>query len=157
MSYFKKIWQKLIILFKQGLSPRDLALSIIISILVAIFPVFGITTIALTCIALPLRLNLPIMIAISYIATPLQLLLFIPFINFGASVVGAEHTLLSLEAIKASYELSVFSTLKSLSFELLCGFIGWLVLSIPISIVTFYLLQKVLSFFIKQKTFNEYN
>ncbi len=41
-------------LLKQGLTPKQLALSIEISTLVSIFPMFGISTIALACIDIPL-------------------------------------------------------------------------------------------------------
>ena len=64
-----KMWGKFRELLKQGLTPKQLALSIEISTLVSIFPMFGISTIALVCIDVPL-LNLPIMVAFSYIAGP---------------------------------------------------------------------------------------
>jgi len=150
-SFFKKAWLRLIKLFKQGLTPRDLALSIVVSLLISAFPLLGIDTIVLTSVALPLRLNLPIMIAINYIATPLKFALLIPFINFGGYVFGVEHTLLSLDSIKDSFDLGFFSTIKSLSFELVCGFVGWAVFAIPVAIVTFYILKLILTFFIKPK------
>lgn len=144
MVYLKKIWLKLVALFKQGLAPRELALSIIISTLISLFPIFGVTTIVLTAIAIPLRLNLPIMITISYVAEPIKLLLLIPFINIGMKVFGAEHTLLTYEAIKVSYEISFWNTLKELSFELLCGFVGWLVSAVPISVGIYFILKLTL-------------
>ena len=149
-SFLKKAWVKFVALFKQGLSPRDLALSIVVSLLVVVFPIFGADTIALTSIALPLRLNLPIMIAIDYIATPLKFILIIPFIKFGAMVFGTEHTLLTLDAIKSCFDVGFFSTLKSLSFELLCGFVGWAVFAIPVAIISFYILKVILIFFVKE-------
>ncbi len=152
MTYLKKIWVKLVNLFKQGLTPKQLALSIVISTLVSIFPIFGITTIALTCIALPFKLNLPIMIAISYIVTPIKLALLIPFINIGADVFNTEHTLLTFEAIKTSYDSSFFDTIKSLSYELLCGFVGWAATAIPVSIAFYFLLKALLKIFVKPRT-----
>jgi uncharacterized protein (DUF2062 family) len=147
-----KIWQKFKALLKQGLSPKQLAISIVISTLVSIFPVFGISTIALTCIALPFRLNLPIMIAFSYIIGPLKYLVLIPFINLGGSVFGTEHTLLTFEAIKASYDSSFWTTAKELSYELLCGTVGWAITAIPLGIILYYLLKVILTYFDKIKT-----
>ncbi|WP_299186950.1 DUF2062 domain-containing protein [uncultured Aquimarina sp.] len=146
------IWHKLKIIFRQGLTPKQLAITITVGILISIFPVFGLTTIILTCIALPFKLNLPIMIVISYIVTPIKLLLLIPFINIGASVFGTEHTLLTVDAIRASYESNFFNTLKSLSYELLCGFVGWFLLAIPISILLYMLLKVFLKFLVKINT-----
>ncbi len=150
IEYFKKIGSKLLSLFKQGLSPKQLALSISISILISIFPIFGITTIVLTCIALSLKLNLPIAIALSYIAEPLKLLLLIPFINIGANLLGTKHTLITFQAIKTSYQTDFFKTLSFLSYELLCGAVGWAITAIPFLIVFYLFLEMVLKFSSKQ-------
>ena len=84
-GYFKKIWNKIKKLFKQGLTPVQLAMTITMAVLVSLFPIFGITTIVLTAIALPMRLNLPIMIVLSYIIEPLKILLLIPWMKIESS------------------------------------------------------------------------
>ncbi len=150
-SIFIKIWQKFKALLKQGLTPKQLALSIVVSTLVSFFPIFGITTIALTCIALPFKLNLPIMIAFSYIVGPLKYLVLIPFINLGGSVFGTKHTLLTFEEIKASYDFSFWTTAKKLSYELLCGTVGWTLTAIPLGVILYYLLKLILTHFDKLK------
>jgi uncharacterized protein (DUF2062 family) len=147
-----KIWRKFKVLLKQGLTPKQLAISIVVSTLVSIFPMFGISTIALTCIALPFRLNLPIMIAFSYIVGPLKFLVLIPFINLGASVFGTEHTLLTFEAIKESYEANFSDTAKTLSYELLCGTVGWILTAIPLGILLYFILKGILTYFDISKT-----
>ena len=155
MNFLKKTWSKLIVLFKQGLSPKQLALSLVISMLVSIFPMYGISTIILTFIALPLKLNLPIMIVVSYIAEPIKIVLLIPFINVGAWFFGVEHSLLTFEAIKLSYNESFIKTLKALSYELLCGFIGWALIAIPLGILSYFILKGVLTYFDKLKVKKE--
>ena len=147
-----KIWEKFKALLKQGLTPKQLAISIVVSTLVSIFPIFGISTIALTCIALPFRLNLPIMIAFSYIVGPLKFLVLIPFINLGASVFSTEHTLLTFEAIKTSYQADLWNTIKELSYELLCGTVGWAITAIPLGILLYFILKAILTYFDKLKT-----
>jgi uncharacterized protein (DUF2062 family) len=147
-----KIWDKFKALLKQGLTPKQLALSLVVSALVSVFPIYGISTIALTCIALPFRLNLPIMIGFSYIIEPLKLLVLIPFINIGASVFGTEHTLLSFDAIKTSYNTSFWSTARQLSYELLCGSVGWLLTAIPLGIVLYFILKGILTYLDQLKT-----
>ena len=147
-----KIWDKFKALLKQGLTPKQLALSLVVSALVSVFPIYGISTIALTCIALPFRLNLPIMIAFSYIIEPLKLLVLIPFINIGASVFGTEHTLLSFDAIKTSYNTSFWSTASQLSYELLCGSVGWILTAIPLGIVLYFILKGILTYLDQLKT-----
>ncbi|WP_195871850.1 DUF2062 domain-containing protein [Winogradskyella marina] len=132
-------------LLKQGLTPKQLALSVVVSAVVSVFPIFGVSTIVLTCLALSFRLNLPVMIVFSYIIEPLKLLVLIPFINIGASVIGTEHTLLSFNAIKTSYDTSFWGTVGELSYELLCGSIGWLLTAIPLGIVIYFILKGILT------------
>ena len=154
MNFIKKIWTKFVVLFKQGLTPKQLALSLVVSIVVSIFPIFGITTIVLACIALPLKLNLPIMIVVSYIAEPIKLLLIIPFINIGAWLFNTKHTLLTFEAIKESYNISFIDTLTTLSYELLCGFVGWLLVAVPLGIIGYFILKGLLTYFDELKIKN---
>lgn len=146
-----KLWNKFKELLKQGLTPKQLAISIVVSTLISIFPIFGITTIALTCIALPFRLNLPIMIAFSYIVGPLKYLVLIPFINLGAAVFGTEHTLLTFEAIKTSYEASFWITVRDLFWELICGTAGWAITAVPLGFVLYFILKPILTYFQKVK------
>lgn len=143
MNLISKIGNYLRALFNQGLSPRDLALSMVIAMSISLIPILGVTTILLTAVAIPMRLNLPIMIAVSYSLTPIQIVMVIPFINIGASIVGVEHTLLSFSAIQDSFSNSVWLTLKDLSLELICGLMGWLLVMLPFAVVMFYLLKFV--------------
>ena len=156
-----KIWEKLKTILKQGLTPKQLALSIVVSTLVSVFPIFGISTIVLTCIALPFRLNLPIMIVLSYLAEPFKLIVLIPFINIGARIFGTEHTLLTFEAIKKNYETDFFNTAKTLAYELLCGTVGWALTAIPLSVIFYFILKVILTYLdklkIKQLITNETN
>lgn len=153
MSFIKKTKEKLINVFKQGLTPKQLALSLTVSIVVSLFPIFGITTVILTLLALKLKLNLPIMIIISYAIEPLKALLIIPFIKIGGSIFGTEHKLLDLMSIKESFkENSILETVGTLSFELLCGFAGWFSTVLPLSIPLYFLLKFILTLVMKKKT-----
>lgn len=154
MPFITKIWQHIKSLFKQGLSPRDLALSIAVAMLISVIPVLGITTILLTAVALPLRLNLPIMIAVSYTITPLQIALVVPFITMGATLFGTEHYLITFEAIKESFDFSFWITIKDLSFELLCGLAGWLLTAAPMVLLIFMGLKLI---FVKFQNKNQFN
>ena len=89
------------------------------------------------------------MIALSYVVEPIKALLFIPFINIGETLFGTAHTLLTFEAIKASYDLNFWATLKSLSYELICGFAGWTLTVLPASILLYFLLKEILKLLVK--------
>lgn len=149
MIFLKKSWGKLKGLFKQGITPKQLSLSLTVVIVVSLFPIFGISTLVLAALAVRFKLNLPIMIALSYIVEPIKAILFIPFINIGETLFRTAHTLLTFDAIKASYDLSFWNTLSSLSYELLCGFVDWALTIIPTSILFYFLLKEMLKLFDK--------
>jgi hypothetical protein len=143
---------KTVALFKQGLTPIELTQSILFAALFSIIPIFGVTTILLTAFSLKRKLNLPIMIAISYLAWPLQILMIIPFINIGEYFFSVPQSPHSVEEIIASFQESFFGTLSQLSFELLCGFGGWLLTAVPFFILIYLVSNFLISKFSPSKT-----
>ena len=140
---FQTLWQKIKQPFRQGLGRNEIAKAIIVSLLVTVLPTFGVTTIILTFLAVKFKLNLPIMVAVSYIATPLQFIFFMPFIHVGETIFNTKHTLLTVIEIKNAFESSFFHTIKQLIFELVCGVSGWLLLALPIALVSILLINKI--------------
>lgn len=132
---FKKLFKIIKKPFQQGLNWKEVIKAIIVSLLIAVIPIFGVTTLLLTFISIKFKLNLPIMIVISYLASPLQFILFLPFIHLGETIMHTEHTLLTVQEIKAAFDISFFDTIKSLLFELICGISGWLLLALPVGLV----------------------
>ena len=142
---------KITALFKQGLTPIELTQSIIISTLISIIPILGLTTLLLTALSLKRNLNLPIMIAQSFIMWPVQIVMIIPFINIGEFIFSIPQTNHSAQEIMASFQNSFFATLSHLSFELLCGFGGWLLTAIPFSAGLYLVIIYTLKLFLKTK------
>ena len=140
---FQTLFQKIKQPFQQGLGINEIIKAVIVSLLITVIPVFGINTILLTFLAIKFKLNLPIMIVVSYIATPLQYILFIPFIHVGETIFNTKHTLLTVTDIKASFEISFFQTIKNLLLELICGVSGWLLLALPIALLSIFLINKI--------------
>lgn len=135
-------------LFKQGLSPMQLSESIIVSGMFSIIPILGVSTFLLTFLSIKRKLNLPIMITISYLMWPIQVLLIIPFIRVGEFLFSIPSTHHTVEEIVSSFQNSFFQTLSHLSFELLCGLGGWFLTAVPISIGIYL----VLLLFLKKET-----
>ncbi len=143
---------KTVALFKQGLSPKELTQSILVSALISIIPIVGVTTVLLTILSVKRKLNLPIMIAISYLAWPLQILMIIPFINIGEFIFSIPQSNHSAQEIIASFQESFFGTLSQLSFELLCGFGGWLLTAVPFFTLVYLVSNFLISKFSPSKT-----
>jgi len=138
---FQDLYQKIKAPFQQGLHWRDLTKAIIVSLLITVIPVFGLTTIIVAFIAIKFKLNLPIMIVISYLASPLQFMLILPFIHLGENIMNVKHTLLTVQEIKAAFDISFFVTIRRLFFELICGISGWLLFVLPLGFITIILLK----------------
>ena len=143
---------KISALFKQGLTPRELLKSILVASLFSIIPIVGVTTVLLTILSVKRKLNLPIMIAISYLAWPLQILMIIPFINIGEFIFSIPQSNHSAQEIIASFQESFFGTLSQLSFELLCGFGGWLLTAVPFFTLIYLVSNFLISKFSPSKT-----
>ena len=142
----KNIAKKTKSLFKQGLTPKQLSLSIIVSTLLSVIPILGVSTFLITVVSLKSKLNLPIMIALSYLMWPVQILLILPFIKAGEfifSIPSSHHT---VDEIINSFQNGFFSTLGKLSFELLCGFAAWVLIAVPIAFVTYGISLFILKF-----------
>lgn len=138
-AFFIKIYNKIVAVFKQGLEPIQVFKSILVALLFTIIPLPGTTTIILTTVALKAKLNLPIMITFSYLITPVQYALLMPFIKVGETVFSTQHTLYSMHAIMASFENGFFDTLQKLTFEIICGMAGWAVIAIPAAFLLYYI------------------
>jgi uncharacterized protein (DUF2062 family) len=131
---FYKVKDKITALFMQGLTPKELSQSIIVSGLIAIIPVLGVSTFMITTVSLKWKLNLPVMIALSYLMWPVQILMIIPFIRIGEFVFSVSPNHYTVEEIISSFQNSFFQTLSHLSFELLCGLGGWFFTGVPVAV-----------------------
>jgi uncharacterized protein (DUF2062 family) len=94
----RRILDPILALLRQGITPRELALSLAFGLGIGIFPVLGVSTPLLTVLALALRLNLPSIQLVNYLVSPLQLLLIIPFVRVGEHLVGSPPQPLSIGA-----------------------------------------------------------
>jgi len=137
--------QQLKKLLQQGTSPRALALSTTLGLLLGLFPILGTTTITITIIALVFRLNLPLMMALSYLVYPVQLVLIIPFIRFGEWMFGQPGSGLTLDALKAAFSESLLGALGDLWLANVCGAFGWAVLAAPAGLLLYTSLAWVFS------------
>src|SRR3954467_6597463 len=84
----RRLIDPVIDLLRQGVTPEKIALSLAFGLGIGIFPVLGISTVLCTVVALALRLNLPAIQLVNYLASPLQLALIIPFVRVGEHVLG---------------------------------------------------------------------
>ena len=140
----KSLYSQTLAFFKQGASPKALALSSTVGLLLGLFPVIGVTTVVMMALAWLFRLNLPLMLSLSYLIYPLQIILIIPFIRFGEWLFGAPPLGLTVEAIQATFNAGFFIAMEKLWSANVCAAAGWAVLAVPVGLGFYWLLVGVL-------------
>jgi uncharacterized protein (DUF2062 family) len=124
----RRILDPILALLRQGITPDRLALSLAFGLGVGIFPVLGVSTIACTVAALALRLNLPAIQLVNYLASPVQLVLIIPFVRVGEAVVGAPPQPLTVSAGLELLAAGVLNAVIVLWDAIVHAAIGWAVI-----------------------------
>lgn len=115
-------------LFKRSSSPKELAKAASLGVLCGLFPVMGLSTLLCLAIGKSLRLNLPIMIAVSYLVLPVQITLVYFFIQTGTALFSSDPP------VDYSYFVELmdkdpFTIAGSLGYSLLLGVFSWLLIS----------------------------
>jgi hypothetical protein len=113
--------------------------------------VLGVTTWVITFIALRFKLNLILMMTLSYIFWPAQIIFIIPFLRVGEWFWNATPFPLSLDQILLAFDTSIISALSDLWEANLYAIWGWFIITIPMGIVCYFLLEKIFSWMIKRQ------
>jgi uncharacterized protein (DUF2062 family) len=110
---------------KQGKTPRELALAVAIGVVLGTFPVIGATTLLCIAVSIALRLNLPAMQSVNWVASPLQLILLIPFFNLGGMLFGGGHVGMSLGELIGMMETDLLGTIREFLFVTVRAVCAW--------------------------------
>ena len=126
-----RAWKRLVALvvdlLRQGISPRQVALTLVLGLTLSVFPIVGMPTLLCTAAALMLRLNLPLIQAVNYAGTPLQWLLIVPFLRLGERLVGAEPLPVTPQQVRAAIESQGLAFFGDFLHSALHAALGWLV------------------------------
>ena len=141
----KKIIQPIVDLLKQGLSPTKLSIVLALGTTLSVFPILGTTTILCTAAALMFRLNLPAIQVANYLAFPVQIVLFFLFIEIGEKITGQTLKEISQETLVATFNEGFFHAINELSNYLMLACIGWVLSSVPIYFMFYYLFKVIIN------------
>jgi len=131
LVWLKRLWQPIVQLFKQGLSPHKIAQCLVLGTLFALFPVLGVTSLLNAAVALALRLNMPAIQAINWLLAGVQVLLIIPLIRVGEWLFNDPRIPLSLDDLTHVFRTDPagFFTLFGMAF--VHAIAAWAVSGVP--------------------------
>jgi len=107
------------------MTPRALAFAVAIGFVIGTFPVIGATTLLCIAASFALRLNLPAMQSVNWIASPLQMILLIPFFNLGGTLFGGGHVAVSLGELLSMMQTDLPGTIREFLLVTLRAICAW--------------------------------
>lgn len=137
----RRLLDPILALLKQGVTPEKLALSLAFGIGLGILPVLGLSTVLCTVAAVTLRLNLPAIQLVNYLAAPVQLALIIPFVRLGEHLLGVPPQPMSISEGFKLMEAGVIHAVITLWDAIVHAMLGWIVVG-PLFIYALYQLTK---------------
>jgi uncharacterized protein (DUF2062 family) len=124
----RRLIEPILDLLRQGVTPEKIALSLAFGLGIGIFPVLGVSTVLCTLIAIVLRLNLPAIQLVNYLASPLQLALIIPFVRVGEHLIGAAPQPLSITEGFRLMAIGAMHAITVLWDAIVHAALGWIVI-----------------------------
>lgn len=131
-------------LFAQGVSPRELALTISLGMFIGTIPVLWGSTLICAMLAVAFRLNHPSMQAANYLAYPLQFALIIPFYRMGAGMFPW-GTALSPDIFSHGFRHALTGNFASIAAATLKALAAWVLIASPLAVALYVLLWIIFS------------
>jgi len=121
-------------LLKAGLSPGSLALTVALGVALGVAPTVGFTTIICTAVALRLRLNVAAIQLVCHLLSPVQLILLLPLLRWGAAIWGQGEKVahLTLDQIRHMISTEGWGSVVQLLWRAELGaLLLWAVAAVP--------------------------
>jgi uncharacterized protein (DUF2062 family) len=139
MQTLETIKQKSAAYLRQGITPRRLALTLVLGFVVGCIPLVGLPTALCAVIALAFRLNQPAIQAANYIAMPFQVGLIVPLVELGRKLlpIAGGRRLDVAALIHSPAQLLAHSPQMALQIGGMAGqaLVAWLLLAVPVVIL----------------------
>ena len=121
----RKILNPLLSELRQGATPEGIAASAAVAAILAIIPIFGITTALCFLAGRLFRLNHVVMQGVNCLMYPLQLLLILPFLRIGETLARAERLALSPASLAVEFSKSPWDFFEKFGKAIALSSLGW--------------------------------
>ncbi len=135
---------------KQGLDPHQLALTCILAVLIGLIPVWGVSSLILTFLALRFKLNLVLIQFLSWLMTPMQLVAMYFFFQKGNEIMGEQAKPIDLKMLQTVWQEGFLHTLYFIYQMHLYAFLLWLVLASIVGLLFYPILKFIFTLLKKQ-------
>ncbi len=129
---------------RQGVTPKEIALTIALGLVLGVFPILGATTLLCGIAAARLRLNQPVIQLVNYVAYPLQLAAIIPFYRAGESLFGQPHLPLSIPMLIERFRTDIGTFIGDFWLLAVQGIVVWCLVAPLVAFATYHALQPAL-------------
>lgn len=127
----RKVRDPLLAQLRQGATPEAVSAAVAVAFALAIVPVIGVTTLLCLLAGRLFRLNHIVMQVVNHVCYPLQLVLLVPFVRLGETIVGAEPIALSPSALIDEFNQSFGGFVAKFGLAYVHGLLGW-ILTVPL-------------------------
>jgi hypothetical protein len=154
--FHNRIGKPILNLLKKGITPEKLSFTMACGVVIGIFPVLGSTTLICTAIAIVWRLNLPAIQLANYLVYPLQIVLLIPFIRFGAFIFQVDPPPLSVQELSALFQQDFWGTIVYFFDSLVHAVVAWFLVCAPVFPVLYFVFVPIFRKFRRYKHESSY-
>lgn len=116
---------------KQEFSSETLALSVTIGIIGGAFPALGFATYVCLFLTLVFKQNIIIVQVANWLAYPLQILLLIPFMKLGNSIMTGGELTITMQQVVIAFQSGFLNGIREIGIISLYGIIAWAAIAIP--------------------------
>jgi uncharacterized protein (DUF2062 family) len=122
---------------KQGFSSEKLALSVSLGIIGGTFPIIGFASVVCLILTILFKQNLIIVQVTNYLVYPLQIVLLLPLLRIGNSVIASNHIELTLNQIVLAFKIGILHGINEIGIILLYGALAWVVIAVPALLILY--------------------
>jgi uncharacterized protein (DUF2062 family) len=135
----RRVLEAILAQLRQGITPRKIALTIALGVVLGLFPVLGTTTVLCLLTGVLLKLNQPALQAASWLVWPLQVPGIYFFIRLGEWLTRVPPTSFSVRALLIAFNDSPLRFVQQFGVLGLRGVLAWALIAPPLALLIYLL------------------
>lgn len=129
---------------KGGASTEKISVALTVGFILGLIPVYGVTTILITVVALTLRLNFISMQIAHFLVHPIQIALIVPFLKLGDYLFIKDGYSFTVQQYLMHFKEDFWSALNNFWMVNLYAIAIWFVLSLPLFFILYFGLKTMI-------------